>query len=467
MKFHGRTTANVTLCCIIVILTPSKVAYSQTSKQPYSRDLFTDARDEKPFSQPIKMTDAEYDQFILGRSFFTIPWVAAPSTTTARDGLGPHFNANTCNSCHANNGGAPTLGNNLQPLRTLVFKLTQPNKHEQRWAVNNPETPFHGSVPDPVYGAQVAINGNGTVAPEAQTKLNISFIPFAYPDGQTLTLTEFSPYLARLAYGPISEDTTISLRQPPALAGLGLIEQVPDSEILAWADPEDDNNDGISGRANWLNAPGQKPVLGRFNWKATEATIAGQVANAAAHDMGLTNQKYPKELCQPKQTDCLNAPTGRESPYGKLDLPAFRLTAMAAYVRDHKAPITPSLEQDAASGKQLFNNLGCSACHRANLTTQQGVTFHPYSDFLLHDMGKELADKRPEFLATEREYRTAPLWGLGARVRAEERFLHDARAATPEEAILWHNGEAAASKTKFVRLGRTQRAALLHFLEQL
>jgi len=431
-------------------------------------EWFTDAAGAHPFAQPVAMDDAAYDRFILGRSFFSVPWVEAPSATTARDGLGPHFNANTCASCHVDNGGGETLGDDRQPLRALVFKLAQPERHAQRGEIDNIETPFHDSVPDPVYGVQIAVNGNFNVKPEARSLLRVEEIPFTYPDGQTLTLTAFRPYLERLAYGPLAEETAISLRQPPALVGLGLLERAPDRQILEWADPRDANHDGISGRANWLDPPDQeRKTLGRFNWKASEATVLGQSANAAAHDIGLTNPLYPRELCQPAQPDCMAAPRGRATPQGDLDLPEVRLQAIAAYVVGHKAPRPTRLDARATEGEGLFRELGCTCCHRETLTTTDRIGFHPYSDLLLHDMGGQLRDGRPEFLAGEREYRTAPLWGLGGRLRAGERFLHDARAATPEEAILWHGGEAEASKNRFTELERERRASLLHFLEQL
>ncbi|MGO3345381.1 MAG: di-heme oxidoredictase family protein [Marinomonas sp.] len=470
MKSNGYIVARSIFRGVFLFLVLPNMVYSETVSvsSHFNSKLFADARSNKPFSQPLEMTDEENDQFILGRSFFSIPWVEAPSATTARDGLGPHFNANTCTSCHIDSGGAPTLSKDGQPLRSLVFKLTQPSKHGLRWSLDNIDAPAHDSVPDPVYGVQVAINGNGKVMPEARTRLHIASVPFTYPDGQVLTLSRFSPYLDRLAYGPLADDTVISLRQPPALVGLGLIEQVPQNEILAWADPLDRNKDGISGRPNWLNPPEQaEKVLGRFNWKASEASVIGQSANAAAHDLGLTNPAYPQELCQPAQLDCLAAPRGRQSPQGILDLPEFRLQAIVAYIRGHKAPQPVDLDQQAREGQRTFYEVGCSSCHRATLTTAKGQAFHPYSDILLHDMGSSLQDGRPEFLASEREYRTAPLWGIGGRVRAGERFLHDARAATPEEAILWHGGEAETAKLTFIELGRAQRTALLHFLEQL
>lgn len=183
--------------------------------------------------------------------------------------------------------------------------------------------------------------------------------------------------------------------------------------------------------------------------------------------MGLTNPLYPEELCQAAQTDCLDASRGRDSPRGSLDLPEFRLRAIAAYVAGHKAPQPVRLDAQAQQGKQLFKQVGCATCHRQTLTTDSGLVFHPYTDLLLHDMGAELADGRPEFSAEGREFRSAPLWGLGARLRARERFLHDARAANPEQAILWHGGEAETAQQAFIHLNQGQRASLLHFLEQL
>lgn len=470
MKSNCNEVAKHILRGIFLLLALQRFAYSGVVgvTENIDAEQFTNAAGSRPFSHLLNMTDTELDQFILGRSFFTIPWVEAPSATTARDGLGPHFSSNTCVSCHIDNGSAPTLSDKNQPLRALVFKLTQPSKHAFRWSLDNIDAPFHDSVPDPVYGVQVSIRGNGKVKPEAQTKLNIQSIPFTYPDGNSVTLSQFIPYLENLAYGPLAEATLISLRQPPILGGLRLIEQVSEKDILAWADPADDNEDGISGRANWLNSPeDSKKVLGRFNWKASEASIMSQTANAAAHDLGLTNPLYPEELCQPAQTDCLAAPRGGNTPLGSLDLPMLRLQAIASFIRDHKAPKTVKLDELARHGEELFTASGCSECHRASLTTSDGVAFYPYTDLLLHDMGEGLRDARPEFLATEREYRTAPLWGVGARVRAQHRFLHDARAKTPEEAILWHAGEAKMAKSKFIKLDQAERLALLHFLEQL
>lgn len=413
--------------------------------------------------QSMAKTDIADEQalFTLGRSFFTIPWVVAPSATTARDGLGPLFNGNTCTSCHLNHGSFSTLDEYMQPKRSLVFRLSQPARHDEK--------PDHYSVhPDPVYGTQIAINGTGSVLPEANTRLRIHKQTFTFPDGSTQILTAFEPYLTDLNYAELSDETRISLRQPPILRGLGLIEAVSDEAIAAWADPDDENKDGISGRVNQVYDIGSgRTVAGRFNWKAGQPSIIQQVADAAANDLGLTNPLYPEELCMPGQTTCNNAAKGRAGPLGVLDLPGLRLAAIAHYVRLQPPPPTAKLNTQQRLGKQLFSDIGCAGCHRMQLTTQDGTVFSPYSDFLIHDMGEGLADNHKEFSADPQEWRTAPLWGMRTRIAENMRFLHDARAAVPLEAILWHDGEAKAVKERFAALGKVQRDAILDFLNTL
>lgn len=417
-----------------------------------------------PFAQPLAQPDnAAADRFLLGRSFFSIPWVAAPSATTARDGLGPLFNANTCASCHQANGSAATIDAAGQPLRPLLFKLAQPALHDRRLQIVSPDMPGHGRVVDPHYGGQIALNATGRVAPEARPRLKMVPQEVRYPDGATLRLEQPIPRLEDMAYGPLADETVIFLRQPPALAGLGLIEAVPAAEILAWEDPEDRDGDGISARANRL--PDGR--LGRYGWKASEPTLLHQTANAAAADMGLTNSHYPQELCAAGQSACQNAPRGRPSPEGMTDLPDLRLAAIASYLAGFRAPQPERLSPKAEAGAGLFVASGCTACHRPELSTADGRRLRPMSDYLLHDMGPALADGVREHLAEPAEFRTAPLWGLGARLRAGHRFLHDARARTPEEAILWHGGEATAAREAFFTLSPAERAAIVTYLEQL
>ncbi|QUS35278.1 di-heme oxidoredictase family protein [Falsirhodobacter algicola] len=419
-----------------------------------------DARADAPFARAMPAADdAAIDRRMLGRSFFSIPWVAAPAATSARDGLGPLFNANTCASCHEDNGSAATIGPEGQPLRPLLFKLARPDLHAARMETVDPEVPDHARIVDPAYGAQIAINAVGRIRPEARPALETEERTFRYPDGSEVALQRLIPRLEGLNYGPLAPDTVIYLRQPPALAGLGLLDAVPDAEILDWADPADRDGDGISGRANRM--PDGR--LGRYGWKASEPTLQAQIANAAALDMGLTNPLYPNELCRPDQADCRAAKRGRPSPQGPLDLPGDRLAAIEDYLSGFRAPDAPA----DARGQALFDGAGCTACHRPAMTTEDGRTFHPMSDYLLHDMGPGLADGVREQDAGPSEFRTAPLMGLGARLRAGHRFLHDARARTSEEAILWHGGEAAHARAAFTNLTAVDRAAILDYLESL
>ncbi|MBV7434654.1 hypothetical protein KRX19_06390 [Cardiobacteriaceae bacterium TAE3-ERU3] len=459
------------LCVLLLNITyASSVVQSSESELEQESDVvifrddyFIDASHQQPFKQKLDgLDDADLDQFILGRSFFSVPWVVAPSATTARDGLGPLFNANTCTSCHVDNGAGIALADNGQPLRALTFKLAQPAKQGQR------EKESLINYGDPVYGRQVAINGNGKVAPEALTRLKHHKKIVTFPDGEIKELTFFEPYLENMNYGPLDTETQFALRQAPALAGMNLISKTDPEVILAYADPDDVDGDGISGRPNWVyDIAAQEMRLGKYGWKASQPTVVQQTADAAAHDMGLTNPLFPEELCTPAQTDCLDAPRGRPTAFGILDLPQQRLDAIAFYVTSFKAPHPVTFSEQAKQGYSLFTSIGCSSCHRAQLTTKDGIKFAPYSDFLLHDMGEELADGRPEYLAQTTEWRTAPLWGVGARVRQKQRFLHDARAADPLEAILWHGGEADQVKQRFMALDRVQREALLTFLEAL
>ena len=418
--------------------------------------------EDAPVRQLLPPTnDDALDQIILGHSFFTVPWVAAPASTTARDGLGPLFNANTCASCHQDNGSAKTVSDSGLPTRALLFKLARPVTDNER---ADSEMSRAG---DPVYGEQIAINATNSVLPEAQTRLSIKPVRFTYPDGQSVDLQRLIPQLTHLAYGALAQDTVVFLRQPGALAGLGLIERVNDAEILTWEDPEDADNDGISGRANRLSSG----ALGRYGWKATEPDLRAQIALAAAADMGLTNSLYPQEACQPAQTGCLAAPRGRPAMAQTAeiahDLTDKRLQAITDFVASVEAPDVAKLDAEASLGSDTFRTIGCDACHRPTLRTHDELIIHPMSDFLLHDMGDALSDGIQEHDAAATEFRTAPLWGLGARVQNGHRFLHDARARKPEEAILWHGGEAIASRERFVNLDGRLRAALLHYLYQL
>jgi len=250
------------------------------------------------------------------------------------------------------------------------------------------------------------------------------------------------------------------------LIGLGHLEKIPQQEILAHEDIDDKNKDGISGKANYVfNPQTNQTELGRFTWKASAATIKHQTAAAAHNDMGLSNPFFPSHNCTPKQTACLKEAqkSGKE-----FDLPQERLDAIAYYLSHLKVPASRE-PQKHLEGKRTFDTLGCIACHTASYTTLEGINISPYSDLLLHDMGEGLMDGRSEFLANGSEWRTPPLWGIGLykTVSGEANYLHDGRARTIEEAILWHGGEAQSAKERFMRFEKKDREKLIQFLESL
>lgn len=405
------------------------------------------------------MDDIELDMFILGRSFFSIPWVIAPSATTARDGLGPLFNANTCTSCHRD--GLSSDVDFANPSRSLVIKLGMPKEHHKRGN--------QMLVGDPVYGAQLAINGAGSVPFEGTPEFTLKKSSVRFADGSVLNLTKPIVKLTHLQYGKLNPATIFGVRQSPSIVGLGWLMLVSDAAILKNADPEDKNADGIRGRVNWIfDLNSQRLQIGRFGYKATQRTLLTQSADAAANDMGLTNRLYKHELCTRYQKACQQAPRGRANTVDSLDLPDERLEAIAYYVHNLPAPPQATqLNKTQQQGQKIFEEIGCSSCHLPALPTIAGIEIAPYSDLLLHDMGSDLADGRREYQASGSDWRTAPLWGTGKKNQLGKHFLHDGRATSTAEAIAWHGGEAQNAKRKFLQLSLTQRQALLAFLDAL
>jgi len=422
-------------------------------------NFFTNNKTKDAFSQPISnLSYEEEDKFILGKSFFTIPWVEAPSATTARDGIGPLFSANTCKTCHPNNGAGTALDKQGEMSRSLLLRLSHKNSNNQKLLNIN------GFEPDSTYGTQLSRNGNHKVPFEGTPKVTYQEIKGTYPDGTKFSLRKPSYSIENLNYGALDKETVIAPRIGSALIGLGLLERISEKDLLAYADENDINNDGISGKANYAYSPElNKTVMGRFTWKASATSVKHQSAAAAHNDMGLSNPLFPLHNCSSKQKACLEEAKKGEHTF---DLPQKRLDAIAFYLSNLAIPKAREIKKHKEAQK-LFTSLSCIKCHVSNYTTKGGIKIHPYSDLLLHDMGEDLADGRSEFLATAKEWRTAPLWGMGLykTVSKEANFLHDGRARSIEEAILWHGGEAQKSKDAFMQLSVTKRKKLLLFLE--
>lgn len=420
------------------------------------------------FADTSMSANAQEDLRLQGRSFFHVPWVAAPSSTTARDGLGPLFNANTCASCHRTTHKPQhrlqnpiNRDDNIPPLRHFVVKLSQNTYHPQK-------QPSQITVPDPNYGYQIAINAISSVRPEAKLNLQSKEKSFTFSDGTILPLRYWQVKLDSLAYGNLASETNISLRIAPVLMGLSFIESIPPQDLIATQQQQEKEHPNLAGRLNWVYHPANRQnTIGRFGWKASQADLITQTADAAFHDMGLTSIYYPNESCTPSQTDCLNAPKGRStsSKTTDYDLTLPRLIAIARYTATLALPKAIKTPQQAAlqRGELLFNKMQCAVCHQAEQKTASGKRFFPYSDFLLHDLGEELADKRSEFMATPSEWRTTPLW----RNRYKTHFLHDGRARSLLEAIAWHGGQANYSRQYFQQLSLQERDDLIQFLESL
>ncbi len=413
-------------------------------------------------AQNKKLSDEEYDKYILGRSFFAIPWVEAPSATTARDGLGPLFNANTCNSCHPKNTRGILFNENGDLSRAIIAKLSIPsnNSKEHKELIYK-----NGLVPEPVYGGQIAINAIHGVKFEATPKVTYEEKVIKFPDGKIQKLLKPTYQIDNLQYGQLHKDTILTFRLAPSLYGVGFLDDIKDEDILANEDEFDKDNDGISGRANIVYSNiTNKYELGKFSWKANLTTLKHQIANAAINDMGLTTSIYPKDTCTKKQTACLNAPKARDA----IDLPDHRLEAVEFFVSNqklHKINETKEFKK----GYELFKQIGCIKCHVDSFVTKAGTKIAPFTDMLLHDMGEDLADGRSEFKATGSEWRTPALWGLSLNEKItgkKPRLLHDGRARDVQEAILWHGGEAKTIKENYMKLDKKDREFILKFLSE-
>ena len=285
----------------------------------------------------------------------------------------------------------------------------------------------------------------------------------------------------RLAYGPLGPDILTSPRIAPQVIGVGLLEAIPESEILANAKAQAAMPGPIKGQPNRVwDAYAQREMMGRFGWKANVATLAHQTAGAFHGDIGITSTKFPNETCTPAQKDCLKAPNGSSDAGPEIE---DRLLDEVIF---YQAVLAPPARRNAKDpqvlrGQQLFHEAQCAVCHRPSYTTAEGPfprltsralagqTIWPYTDLLLHDMGEALADGRPDFQANGRQWKTPPLWGIGLLkdVNGHTRLLHDGRANGVLEAVLWHGGEAEASKQKVLKFSDADRQALVKFVESL
>jgi len=410
----------------------------------------------KSFSHMIEGMK-EWDEHIheLGDGQFEQTFVTAPAPVNS--GLGPVFNNVSCISCHHNDGkGTPTAG---AVNSSLLFRLSLDGHDEHG-----------GPVAVPGYGLQlqdVAVFGK---QPEARVNISYTESQFTFPDGETISLRT-PEYTLNSLYAPMPGSYYLSPRLAPPVFGLGLIEGIPESTILSFSDDKDANGDGISGKPNYVwNPYTQKTELGRFGLKANAPSLQIQVAGAYQQDMGVTSYVFSKE----STADQAQGDGYADEP----EIPDSLMNSVVFYVRTLAVPARRNVtDADVSAGEKLFTQINCSGCHKptvytgvnTNYPTLSNQRIHPYTDLLLHDMGDGLADGRSDFLADGREWRTSPLWGIGLfqKTNGTPFYLHDGRARTLEEAILWHGGEAEKSKQAFIQLTTTERKSLVSFLKSL
>ena len=421
---------------------------------------------------------AEQADFQLGNGFFTKLWVSSPSSTLASDGLGPLFNARACQSCHIKDGrGHPPEG--AADSTSMFLRLARPARtDEERQALRDY---LVASLPDPVYGGQLqdlAVPGL-----QAEGRMVIDYVeePVELADGTSVSLRKPAYSVADLGYGSLDPDTTLSPRMTPPMTGMGLIEAIHPADILAHADPDDRDGDGISGRVALARDPATGAIaLGRFGWKAQNATVRQQASGAFAGDIGISTPDVPARHgdCTPGQTACLAMPTGVKADLGDTEAPESVLDLVTFYSQNLAVPARRDVDDARVlAGKEIFYSLGCASCHVPKYVTSRKAAnpahrfqlIWPYSDFLLHDMGDGLADGQQVGVANGREWRTPPLWGAGLTevVNGHTFFLHDGRARNLTEAILWHSGEARDARDGFAGLVEADRDALLAFLNSL
>ncbi|MEM8569380.1 MAG: di-heme oxidoredictase family protein [Pseudomonadota bacterium] len=435
-------------------------------------------RDEGAFSQPSGNLSFEDElDFRLGESLFEKLWVSSPSSTLASDGLGPLYNARACSRCHINDGrGHPPEGPS-DPAVSMLLRIGVPAEPD---GAMTGIAEYLSALPDPIYGRQIqdlSLPGHS-----AEARLEVSYDELQVPlsGGEHAVLRAPRYNAGDLGYGPLDPNARLSPRIAPQMIGLGLLEAVRSEDILALADPDDTDGDGISGRPNVVwSAEHNRPMLGRFGHKASQPTMREQVASAFANDIGISTSIFPDPWgeCTSGQSTCRSAPNG-DGDVRVFEVDDVALDLVTYYSRNLGVPMRRDVDDpEVLLGKKVFHEVGCASCHRPSFVThrlsnqpeQSFQLIWPYTDLLLHDMGPGLADGLPEGAATGREWRTAPLWGIGMTeaVSGHTYFLHDGRARSLLEAVLWHGGEAEPQRDAVIAMPPERRQALLRFLESL
>ncbi|MGJ8677982.1 MAG: di-heme oxidoredictase family protein [Akkermansiaceae bacterium] len=420
----------------------------------------------KAFSRPLaNITSQTLRHHSIGNSFFNQNWIEAPASAEGRDGLGPLFNARSCSACHPHDGKGHPQMKGLNKIG-MITRLSIPGISE-----------YGHPIGDPRYGTQLSDFSLPSLEPEA--KINIKYVKTLLDlgKGQSVSLRQPVVEITDLHGGALSEDAMQSTRLAPAVYGMGLINELADETLLSFADPEDHDGDGISGRPNYVwDIERQQKAIGRFGWKASQPSLKQQIADAFVNDIGITSSLFTQENTTEFQHEELGY--GVLESGGSPEVSDKILERVTTYLASIAPPARRNVGGDTVRrGKNIFHEIQCAACHIPEMKTRKDAslpeladqTIRPYSDFLLHDMGEGLADNRADFEASGKEWRTPPLWGIGLQnvVSRHSFFLHDGRAQNVIEAILWHGGEAANSRDQFMMLSQVEKKALFDFLMSL
>jgi len=415
--------------------------------------------------------------FWSGFSFFRDPWVIAPSSTKSRDGLGPLFNTRTCISCHDAGSRGPLSPEGESLPSSLVMKFGKLSTKARDKSL---------SLVDPSYGDQLQPRSilykhptlQDTMQGEASLQLTYQTIKGRYADGSEYELRKPNYQLTNLAYGKVAPHIGLTPRFAPNIFGAGLLDAIKSSDLMAQEDVDDNNGDGISAKYNRVaNVKTGAIELGRFGLKANHPNLAQQIGAAFRNDIGITNTFFPTEACTEIQKNCIKT-AGLTTAKGSVEINDKLFSLVLIFNRLLGVPPARDLNGELQSkGREHFYSLGCQQCHQPNYQTDKDYpvselanqSIWPYTDLALHDMGKGLADNVIDNKASGQEWRTAPLWGIGLQGSATSRteFLHDGRARSISEAILWHGGEAAPAQQKFIQLNKLERKELITFLQSI
>jgi len=428
--------------------------------------------DSHAFSEPAPVLTVKQRQtFMAGRSVFNRQW-AAITSLNGDWGLGPTFIADRCSACHINTGrGSPPASPGEQLLSMLV-RLSIPGADVHGGPKSHPSygDQFQNRSMD---GRNVDVAYAGEPVPnEADLFLDWEEQTVAFSDGETMTLRKPKLRIENLKFGELGNDVLLSLRMTPPLVGIGFLDAVPEETMLSIAEKQ--RAQGFNGRPNRVwDAVNKRMALGRYGWKANVPALKQQIAAAAIGDMGVNSNLFPEQNCPPVQTIC-----ARQLPGNFPEIIDHEIEALELWLQGLAVPARRDVnDPEVLRGAALFSSAQCAVCHVPDLKTGKfsklpqlsDQVFHAYTDMLLHDMGEDLADGRPDFKAGPRDWRTPPLWGLGLSqtVSASSAMLHDGRARNVAEAILWHGGEAARSRDVFREMTKAERKALVKFVEAL